>query len=680
LDTKKIASMEMCQDCINRQISFVLQGGAGSGKTELLKDLLLNLHKNKPSARVVCITHTNNAVHEIKARIGDKYYVSTIHAFIHNLIKKYKHNIHNVIPALYMIPMMIASESGQYEDEKHYKKAEYERYKKIYSKFANKLYSIRNEFCDKVTGKKAYDSNPSLFNDALNAKIHDLNEFITGVINANDYDKIHYNETKFDSLSDLTYGHDGLLSVFHLLFEKYPVLGKIIKDKYDYIFIDEYQDTNTFIVQDFLALTKQKDRDKRLTLCLFGDAMQAIYSDGIGNVGAHISCGDLTLIPKPDNYRCSYEIIDLINPLRLDDIKQKVAFARSKTGELQSEADRHGNARVLFAVCDHRPNSHSSADTKQRHLELVDQLIDEAAKGCLNPKILMLTNKAIAEKEGFKELYKVFDDRYVEVSDRMENYLNRIQVSDIFEICSLYSRQIYNPLIKMIRSSGYVIHTQRDKIKLIDTIGKLLNDNNYSLYEAFQYAEKNKLIKISETCQNILNANSQYLHELASDNLYQEFKKLYLSGLNTFTRIRDSFSISSEEEFDYYKALYNKERFIETLFSKSIKFVDALNYFRYLNENSNYVTMHKTKGSSIDSVIVVMEEFYWNQYDFSLLYSDDYDEDLKKKREDSQKLIYVACSRARKSLSCIRLLLGNEVDKFKAIFPNAEEVNLATHI
>lgn len=673
MDTKTINPLETCQDCILKQVSFVLQGGAGSGKTESLKDLLLYLSENNPSARVVCITHTNNAVNEIKERIGEKYPVSTIHAFLHSLIKDYKKNIKHVIPALYTVPKMERLEMGMDENESEYKKAEHERYKKVYSKYASKLYSVKDETCGKVTGKREYDGNPSLYNDTLNKQIDSLNEIITNIVNEGDHAKINYNETKFDSLRDLTYGHDGLLIIAHLLFETYPVLGKIIKDKYDYIFIDEYQDTNLDVIQDLLALTTQSDGNKRLTLCLFGDAMQAIYSDGIGNVKTYIDIGDLTLIPKADNYRCSYEIIDLINPLRLDGIKQEVALAKNSTGELQTEADRHGDVRVLYALCDQRPNGFSSFEEKQKHSELVDRLINEAIKGCVNPKILMLTNKSIAEKEGFKQLYKVFDDRYVEVSDRMDNYLKRIQISDICEICNLYKEKNYNPLIKIIQSSGYVIRSQQDKVTLQNVIEKLLSDKNISLYEAFQYAVENKLIKITETCQNTLNANTQYLRDLASDEKYQKFKELYTNGLNTFTRIKDSFEIASEEEFDHYKYRYKKEEFINILFSQSVKFVDAIIYTRYLNEDSNYVTMHKTKGSSIDSVIVVMEEFYWNEYDFSLLYAEN---TKKEKHENSQKLIYVACSRARKSLRCIRLLLENEVEQFKICFPSAERVNL----
>ena len=113
------------------------------------------------------------------------------------------------------------------------------------------------------------------------------------------------------------------------------------------------------------------------------------------------------------------------------------------------------------------------------------------------------------------------------------------------------------------------------------------------------------------------------------------------------------------------------EIFIRTLFSEDIKFSQALNYIKYLNEETKYVTMHKTKGSSIPSIIVVMEEFFWNEYDFSLMYSA-YDKAKEKKHFNSQKLIYVACSRARNSVVCVKVLKAEEVDGFKRLFPNAK--------
>lgn len=47
-------------------------------------------------------------------------------------------------------------------------------------------------------------------------------------------------------------------------------------------------------------------------------------------------------------------------------------------------------------------------------------------------------------------------------------------------------------------------------------------------------------------------------------------------------------------------------------------------------------------------------------------------EGKSKKRNDSQKLIYVACSRAKNNLICIRVLMKGELNNFLNIFPNAE--------
>ena len=89
-----------------------------------------------------------------------------------------------------------------------------------------------------------------------------------------------------------------------------------------------------------------------------------------------------------------------------------------------------------------------------------------------------------------------------------------------------------------------------------------------------------------------------------------------------------------------------------------------------LNEETEYITMHKTKGTSIPSVIVVMEEYFWNEYDFSLLYKTA-DNSKHEKAIRSQKLIYVACSRAKKNLVCIRVLTSDEVSTFLQYFPDA---------
>ena len=263
-------------------------------------------------------------------------------------------------------------------------------------------------------------------------------------------------------------------------------------------------------------------------------------------------------------------------------------------------------------------------------------------------------------------------DRYIEVADRMDEYLKRLQITDLCELCCNYITHYYNNIIKTIKQSGYIIQRIEDKVRLKELFDELLS-KRFSLSNVLDFAFEKKLLKKSETYINLLQSNDRYLAELKDDEYYQMFKTHYESGENTFTRINEFMHFSSEEQFDDYENRYKKERFINQIFSNSIKFSEAINYYKYVNENSMNITMHKTKGSSIDSVIVVMEEYFWvSEYDFSLLYSGDITK--PKKKENSQKLIYVACSRARKNLICIKLIESEEEALFCMRFPHAQRI------
>lgn len=663
-----ITAVDQCKKCIDNKRSFVLQGGAGSGKTESLKELLIYISQTNPKAKVMCITHTNVAVNEIQSRTGNAFPVSTIHSFLNSLIKDYKKNIHTVIGELFLIPEFVASEKNEDISDKEYKKNEHERYKELYEKYADKHYQMTRESAPKVTGKRDYDKDPKAFNKILNDGIKAINEKIAEKISSKDYSAIGYNDTKFDSLKDLTFGHDGLLKVFHLLIKKYPLLSKMIADRYDYIFIDEYQDTNADIVCDLIHVSQNSE----LTLCLFGDSMQSIYSDGVGDVDMFI--GDsLISIPKPDNYRCAYEVISFVNPLRLDGLEQEVAFKTNAKGEIETEKSRHGFAKVLYSICEQKPNSHSSEEEKATYQSKIDSLITKAKEYCPTAKILMLTNKAIAEKNHFQNLYKVFDDRYYDVGDHMEKYLSSIQVLEFCDICNAYLRGDYNSLIKSIRSNGYVIRSLSDKKIINDIMESIVTNDNLSMWKAIELASEKKLIKLSDSCINKIERERAFVEQYSNDEFYQKFRKLYLDGNKTFNKIKDIIDISSEDIFDDWESIYKKERFINELLSPNLKFIEALNYSKYLAEETEYITMHKTKGSSIQNVIVVMDEFFWNEYKFSSLYFPESDTNADRVN-NSKKLIYVACSRAVSGLVCVKVLTADEVDAFKGAFPCAEQI------
>lgn len=657
--------LDSIKQCIEDKKCFVLQGGAGSGKTETLKNILEYISENYPNKKVACITHTNLAVDEIKSRVGDKYTISTIHSFLNYIIKDYKKNIFQCIFELFKVEKIERKEIAFYGgDQTLQKKQEHEKYKKMYEKYANKLVTITGENIDKAAGKRIYDADPVTYNTNLNTRIEALNEIIKSQIEAKDYNKIQYNETRFDSYNDLTFGHDGLLEIAYQLFSSFPKIGKILQDKFDYIFIDEYQDTNEKIIQIFLRHLPQPNKT---VIGLFGDAMQSIYKDGIGNVQNYITDQTLEEIIKEDNYRCSVQVVNFINNIRTDGLTQDVQLKHTES----SLNERQGNVNFYYSIVENKPHSRSSDEDKEQYLTLLNNLIEQAKTNQLNSKLLMLTNKSISLEADFQNLYETFSQRYQEPKEYIDEVLIKLQLIDLVELCQSYEKGDYNFILSELKKVGYPIRTIADKQKLKEDIEDLLNFAG-SAIEAVIYAFENNLIKKSESFNAYISRKDAFLANLDNED-YRIFKTNYSSGQNTYARMTSAGIEIEEEQFNELEKELKKEKLFEGLFSPIVTFKEVINYCNYMSEKIEYITMHKTKGSGIENVIVVLDEYFWNEYDFSTIFNTTIND---AKKITSQKLFYVACSRTEKNLTCVKLITQDEESLIRSFFQSAERVNL----
>ena len=57
----RIDALDLVKSAINHGKNFILQGGAGSGKTESLKRIIEYITQKYPNKRIACITYTNLA-------------------------------------------------------------------------------------------------------------------------------------------------------------------------------------------------------------------------------------------------------------------------------------------------------------------------------------------------------------------------------------------------------------------------------------------------------------------------------------------------------------------------------------------------------------------------------------------------------------------------------------------
>lgn len=108
---------------------------------------------------------------------------------------------------------------------------------------------------------------------------------------------------------------DDILYFSYILLSRYPNMYKLIKAKYPYIFVDEFQDTIPFVV-DFLTQLGNEG----VIVGVVGDKAQSIY----GFIGATVQQFDNFMVPGMQKYeirgnrRSTRQIIDLLNVIRTD--------------------------------------------------------------------------------------------------------------------------------------------------------------------------------------------------------------------------------------------------------------------------------------------------------------------------------------------------------------------------
>lgn len=420
---------------INNFDSFIIQAGAGAGKTyTLIESIKYILHYkidelDKHNQKIMCITYTNVAANEIRQRLGETQYVqvSTIHEMLWQQIKMYRRSELTVLhlkklkQELENIESEIKTQTdcvnlstlktkenlelfSTFIEEKKEEFFTLDRNKIKADKFRNQMMQSDlveriPEFKEKII--KSVDTFKKFFKlvsrqisfkkaiDKLESKNNDKKIQI-------DYDSL----SNSDRLPAMKFSHDTLLEYSLALAEKYKLFQKKLIDQYPYFFIDEYQDTHESVIK-LMAGLQQYSKGQRWLVGYFGDSQQNIYDSGIGNQILNISqnisdngLGEVKLqeIVKPFNRRSEQQIIDLINKIRNDKLHQK-SLEPDKT-----------NGEVNFYYLD---TEGYSGDKSKDNL-IIKQFIEKFAQ-CLgdNEKIdcLLLLNRYVASMSGFEQIY-----------------------------------------------------------------------------------------------------------------------------------------------------------------------------------------------------------------------------------------------------------------------------------
>ena len=294
--------------------------GAGSGKTRVLtyKIAYLLSQGMKPWS-IMALTFTNKAAREMKERIGklvgddlaQHLYMGTFHSIFSRILRAEAEHIgFNNNFTIYdesdsrSLLKAIIKEMGL--DDKVYKPAA------VHARIS----MAKNNL---VTAE-AYDSDPAILEQNKRAKMPAIGKIYVAYVQR----CRQANAMDFDDLLMLTFQ----------LFRDHEEIRQKYASRFDYILVDEYQDTNHVQMSIVMQLCKEK-----LRVCAVGDDSQSIYSfrganiDNILNYQKQLPGTQLFKLEQ--NYRSTQTIVEAANSLIHHNRNQiqKEVFSKNDKGE-----------------------------------------------------------------------------------------------------------------------------------------------------------------------------------------------------------------------------------------------------------------------------------------------------------------------------------------------------------
>lgn len=312
--------------------------GAGSGKTRVLTYKIAYLLQQgvKPWS-IMALTFTNKAAREMKERIGklvgqelaQHLYMGTFHSIFSRILRAEAQHIgftnnftiYDESDSRSLIKTIV-KEMGL--DEKVYKPAS------VHSRISiakNNLMSAENYARD----KESYQADQR-------AKMPRLGEiFVTYVQRCQ-----QANAMDFDDLLTLTFK----------LFQEHEDIRKKYADRFDFLLVDEYQDTNHAQMRIVMQLCKEKER-----VCAVGDDSQSIYSFRGANIDNILSFQsrfkEAKLFKLEQNYRSTQNIVEAANSLIKHNSNQipKDVYSKNDKGERLIYKPAYSDKEEALIVC-----------------------------------------------------------------------------------------------------------------------------------------------------------------------------------------------------------------------------------------------------------------------------------------------------------------------------------------
>ena len=592
--------------------------GAGSGKTRVLtyKIAYLLSQGMKPWS-IMALTFTNKAAREMKERIGklvgndlaQHLYMGTFHSIFSRILRaEAEHVGFNNNFTIYdesdsrSLIKAIVKEMGL--DDKKYKPAA------VHAKIS----MAKNN----LMSAAAYESDAAIFEQNKRAQMPEVGKIFVAYVQRCK----QANAMDFDDLLTLTYQ----------LFREHEDIRHKYAARFDYVLVDEYQDTNHVQMSIVMQLCQEKQR-----VCAVGDDSQSIYSfrganiDNILNYQRQFQ--GTRLFKLEQNYRSTQTIVEAANSLIKHNRNQipKDVFSENAKGEKiqykPAYSDKEEAAIVAKDVkrirredgCQYNDFAilyRTNAQSRSFEEEFRKQGIPYRIYGGLS----FYQRKEIKDIIAYFRLVANPDDE--EAIKRIINYPARgIGATTVMKIadCAHQNQVSFWEVIGAPEQYGLAVN--KGTMNKLETFRLLISSFIERAQTTDVYELGDAIIKESGISQDIMSGKD------ADDLARQENLEEFLSGMSAFVEER-----REEGRFD--------ELFLQDYLQDVALLTDADSDGDKDEPRVSLMTVHAAKGLEFPTVFVVglEENIFPSPLSAASL----------RELEEERRLLYVAITRAEK--------------------------------
>ena len=592
--------------------------GAGSGKTRVLtyKIAYLLSQGMKPWS-IMALTFTNKAAREMKERIGklvgndlaQHLYMGTFHSIFSRILRAEAEHIgFNNNFTIYdesdsrSLIKAIVKEMGL--DDKKYKPAA------VHAKIS----MAKNN----LMSAAAYESDAAIFEQNKRAQMPEVGKIFVAYVQRCK----QANAMDFDDLLTLTYQ----------LFREHEDIRHKYAARFDYVLVDEYQDTNHVQMSIVMQLCQEKQR-----VCAVGDDSQSIYSfrganiDNILNYQRQFQ--GTRLFKLEQNYRSTQTIVEAANSLIKHNRNQipKDVFSENAKGEKiqykPAYSDKEEAAIVAKDVkrirredgCQYSDFAilyRTNAQSRSFEEEFRKQGIPYRIYGGLS----FYQRKEIKDIIAYFRLVANPDDE--EAIKRIINYPARgIGATTVLKIADCAHQNLVSFWEVIGAPEQYGLAVNKGTMNKLETFRLLISSFIERAQTTDVYELGDAIIKESGISQDIMSGKD------ADDLARQENLEEFLSGMSAFVEER-----REEGRFD--------ELFLQDYLQDVALLTDADSDGDKDEPRVSLMTVHAAKGLEFPTVFVVglEENIFPSPLSAASL----------RELEEERRLLYVAITRAEK--------------------------------